>query len=216
MGLCAPYVPQNPAIVTGCPSTVTPVVYTPPGPTESSPVTQSSPTPTAPASLPCTTITYSSEVVEPATYSTGSSQGSPIPSSSCTKTIVTTVTVPQVQITTYTVTESGSTVQVPDLGYGTPTSAAPASSTPPAEAESTPPGVPALITDSSPSPPLPSVTSTSTLVVEPVYGSSGFATSAAATSVPSGVETYQGAGSRSAAGGLLIVAMGMVGFLYIL
>jgi hypothetical protein len=200
IGLCAAYIPENPAIVTGCPSTVTPAVYTPPAPTKSSPITDASPPPTAPASVPCTTITYSSEVIVPATYSTGSSQGSEIPSSSCTSTIVTTVTVPQVQITTLTVTESGSTVTKPELGYGTPTT--PQSTAPPAQ--------PPLTTDSGPAPAPPYVTSTSTLEVAPPYVSSGFVTSQAPTAAPTGIEVYQGTGSKGAIGGMLAVAVGAI------
>ena len=45
---------------------------------------------------PCTTITYSSPVVVPGTYTTGVSSGFTIPGSSYTTTLVTTVTVPEV------------------------------------------------------------------------------------------------------------------------
>ena len=46
---------------------------------------------------PCTTITYSSSVVVPATYTTGVSAGFTITGSSYTTKLVTTVTVPQVR-----------------------------------------------------------------------------------------------------------------------
>ncbi|USW55096.1 Putative extracellular membrane protein, CFEM [Septoria linicola] len=178
MGLCAKYVPENPAIITGCPSTITPATkYNTPASTPNSPVTEQPPASTGtkvtrystiistitscgsdvkdcPAAstylqsstqavattfdafgtspspnVPCTTITYSSEITLPATYSTGESQGATVPSSSYTTSYVTTVTVPLVQITTYTVTESGSTRNVPGLGYETP-APAPSSSAP--------------------------------------------------------------------------------------
>lgn len=151
MGLCAPHIPSNPAIITACPSTVTPappaatpvesspVTTAPPAstPVESSPITtappaqtpvESSPITTAPPAgptAPCTTITYSSSVVVPATHSTGVSIGQTISGSSYTTNLVTTVTVPQVQLTTNTITVSGTASASVGLGAGAP-SAAPA------------------------------------------------------------------------------------------
>lgn len=52
---------------------------------------------------PMTTITYSSELVVPATYTAGESQGATIPNSKITSTIHRTLTVPQVQFITATV-----------------------------------------------------------------------------------------------------------------
>lgn len=220
IGICARYIPENPAIITACPSTITPATgYTVPSSTASSPAssgktvtqystiiatitscgsevkecpagsatiqTSTQPMTTtveskaiAPAGVPCTTITYSSTIVSPVTYSTGESQGSPIPSSSYTTSIITTVTVPQVQITTYTVTESGSTHETPGLGYETLPPVAPSSPTQPSSAES---------------PPAPYPTSS---VGSPVGGSakpSGFGTSYAEPSHT--LTPYTGAGA---------------------
>ncbi|KAF2210563.1 hypothetical protein CERZMDRAFT_113131 [Cercospora zeae-maydis SCOH1-5] len=158
MGICAKYVPENPAIITGCPSTITPATgYHPPTSTPESPI---SPTETGdskpPPAVPCTTITYSSELVIPATYSTGESQGATIPSSSCTTQYITTVTVPQVQITTYTVTESGSTQDVPGLGYETPAPApSPTASSPAGYSSAPPPASYPITTASGPAPSVP-------------------------------------------------------------
>ena len=125
MGLCAPHVPNNPAIITACPSGVqpagTPAGYTP---SSAGPIT-SAPAPGKPA--PCTTITYSSSVVIPATFTTGVSSGLTCPGSSITTSLVTTVTVPQVAITTNTITTGGTTTQSVGLGAGSP---APAAATP--------------------------------------------------------------------------------------
>ncbi len=62
-GICAPYVPSNPAIITGCPSTVTPAA-TPTPYTSSSEVSpaSSSPVPSAPA-VPSTITYYSTQEV---------------------------------------------------------------------------------------------------------------------------------------------------------
>ncbi|KAK6005706.1 hypothetical protein QM012_007348 [Aureobasidium pullulans] len=70
-----------------------------PAVTESS---ETAPTTIAPAQ-PMTTITYSSELVVPATYTAGESQGAAIPNSKITSTIHKTLTVPQVQFITETV-----------------------------------------------------------------------------------------------------------------
>ena len=96
MGLCASHVSTNPAIITACPSTVTPgpspAGYTP---SSAGPITSA---PVPGKSAPCTTITYSSSVVVPATYTTGVSSGLTVPASSFTTTLITTVTVPQVSL----------------------------------------------------------------------------------------------------------------------
>ncbi|KAI4760549.1 hypothetical protein E4T52_07585 [Aureobasidium sp. EXF-3400] len=87
------------------------------------------PATTAPAVVPSTpvqpmtTITYSSELVVPATYTAGESQGATIPNSKTTSTIHRTLTVPQVQFITATV--SGK----PTVGLTYP-SAVPATTTP--------------------------------------------------------------------------------------
>ncbi|KAK3724094.1 hypothetical protein LTR37_001216 [Vermiconidia calcicola] len=177
MGLCAPHVPEKPAIITACPPTVTPTP-TPTGystvpsapvyssvssssgyavsssasapcygdkcegsssksipaygpssvPAPSVPVPTgytSAPVPSVPATsgippyspvtsappapeAPCTTITYSSVVTIPVTYTTGPSAGYTVPSSSYTTELITTVTVPQVYLTTYTAGGSAS------------------------------------------------------------------------------------------------------------
>ena len=112
-GICAPHVSANPGIITDVPKTIT-LVPTPatisspavtPAPAGASGVTagpiggQSTPAPAA-GYQPATTISYSATLTVPATYSTGVSAGSPIPSSSTTTVINTAVEVPQVQFTT--------------------------------------------------------------------------------------------------------------------
>ncbi|KAH0285402.1 hypothetical protein KCU62_g7566, partial [Aureobasidium sp. EXF-3399] len=72
---------------------------------------------------PMTTITYSSELVVPATYTAGESQGATIPESKITSTIHRTLTVPQVQFITATVGGK------PTVGLTYP-SAVPATTTP--------------------------------------------------------------------------------------
>ena len=156
MGICAAHVPSNPAIITACPSTVTPVPSVPAYPQDSSspavtypPVTsasEGSPVPSGypsqppkPAGTPpCTTITFSSDCTVPATYSTGPSQGYTQPGSSYTTKIVTTVTVPQVQFTTATVTVGGVPTSSVTIVAGTPSNA-PAETTPPAYGSSAAP-----------------------------------------------------------------------------
>jgi hypothetical protein len=155
--------------------------------------------------LPCTTITYSSTFVVPATYPTGESQGATIPSSSYTTSLVTTVTVPQVQITTYTVTEGGSTHEAPGLGYQPPAPSSPAGS---GFAPSAPVSAPA---------PYP----TSATPASPIGGSSspaGFGTTYVPPSSPSSssIVPYTGAGatlSRCGAAGVLFSAFVMGFFL---
>ncbi|KAK4495795.1 hypothetical protein PRZ48_013063 [Zasmidium cellare] len=256
MGLCAPYVPQNPAIITACPSSVTPAasysyspqtspapsspasspegqtitlystkeetitscapevtncpakthttsyaigttVTTAPASTEISPI-GSSPAPTAPASVPCTTITYSTVYPVPATYTTGSSVGATIPSSSITTSLLTTVTVPQVQITTYTVTSGGSTTTQPGLGYGSPSPVVgPTGAAPSAPAPAPYP------TTSVPGP------------VGPIGGSTGLGTTYLPTPSPSSspITPYTGAGAKISGSGFLAVVLGAVAVL---
>ncbi|SMR46981.1 unnamed protein product [Zymoseptoria tritici ST99CH_3D1] len=200
VGLCAPYIPSNPAIITGCPSSVMPAVYTPPAlpppPSEASPVTTQPAT--QPAPPPCTTITYSSEVVIHATDSASAS--------AITTTILTTITVPKVILTTYTVTESGSTVTVPDLGYGTPPPVSPTVSS-----EQAP-----LLTDTHSAPAPPYVTSTSTLIIPGVGSSLKTETSAKATGTAP--VAYQGSGvrAREVAGVMVVIIVGGLGWAIVL
>ncbi|GIZ37325.1 hypothetical protein CKM354_000077500 [Cercospora kikuchii] len=257
MGLCAKYVPENPAIITGCPSTITPATgYHTPTSTPDSPVSEQPPSysgktvteystivatitscgpevkdcpaasthlqtstqPVAtsvetspettgdskpPPAVPCTTITYSSELVIPATYSTGESQGATIPSSSCTTQYVTTVTVPQVQITTYTVTESGSTHDVPGLGYETPPPAPSSTEVSPEGSTSAPPP-PASYPITTDSGPAPSV---------PVYGGSSIGTTYIPTQ-PTGhiPQPYTGGAGQKVASGTFLLSIILVAF----
>ncbi|KAK4620395.1 hypothetical protein CLAFUW4_11578 [Fulvia fulva] len=265
MGICAPYIPENPAVITACPSTVTPAAtfsYAPISSIEGSPVESSAPasspktvtlystqintvtscgpevtncpaatqtssyaiattisTPEAPlttapassstegspvnsspavtpaASIPCTTITYSTEYPVPVTYTTGENQGNTIPSSSTTSTIITTVTVPQVQMTTYTVTQGSSTQEQPGLGYGTPV--APVTSAPGYTSAPTAPAAAPYPTTSAPGP------------VGPVGGggaSSGFGT----TYVPApsnSITPYEGAGGKVSISGVAFMVV---------
>ncbi|PMD30863.1 hypothetical protein L207DRAFT_592230 [Hyaloscypha variabilis F] len=84
-GICAPYIPSNPALVT-CASSVTATV------------TQS---------YPVTTITVSQIITVPCTQSTGVSAGYTIASSFTTTVLSTQVTVPQVVFTTVGTTSGG-------------------------------------------------------------------------------------------------------------
>lgn len=101
------------------------------------PYTSEVPAATSPATSPAgpsTTITYSSSVQVPCTYSTGESYGQEIPGSSTYATIDTTITVPQVVFVTSTITAAGSTNTISvGLAAGTPP-AAPAYPTPTADA----------------------------------------------------------------------------------
>jgi hypothetical protein len=101
------------------------------------PYTSEVPAATSPATAPAgpsTTITYCSSIQVPATYSTGESYGQEIPGSSTYATIDTTITVPQVQFVTSTITVPGSTGIVSvGLAAGSPP-AAPAYPTPTADA----------------------------------------------------------------------------------
>jgi hypothetical protein len=101
------------------------------------PYTSEVPAATSPATAPAgpsTTITYCSSIQVPATYSTGESYGQEIPGSSTYATIDTTITVPQVQFVTSTITVPGSTGTISvGLAAGSPP-AAPAYPTPTADA----------------------------------------------------------------------------------
>lgn len=118
-----------------------PISEAPPAPTGEAPLpytsevpAATSPAPTAPAATgPSTTITYSSSVEVPATYSTGESLGMEIPDSKTYITIDTTITVPQVIFTTSTISVPGAepTTSV-GLAAGSP-SDAPAYPTPTAD-----------------------------------------------------------------------------------
>ncbi|KAH8793692.1 adhesin protein Mad1 [Hyaloscypha sp. PMI_1271] len=90
-GICAPYIPSNPAIVT-CASSVTATV--------------------SQTAVPVTTITVQTTAVVPCTETTGVSSGYPIPSSYTTATISTVVTVPQVVFATVGGTSSADAVLV--------------------------------------------------------------------------------------------------------
>ncbi|KAK6440089.1 hypothetical protein LTR95_003694 [Oleoguttula sp. CCFEE 5521] len=221
-GICAPYVPENPAIITACPSSVTsvgvPATTYPPSSSEASPVTTSavvetssaaettsalppayapgtsstevSPitattsmapsdtctTSTTPASSApdststttlITTLTYSSTITIPCTYTTGESLGFTIPSSSTTTLLETTITVPQVQFITSTVTVPGATTTMSvGLAAGSP-SAAPAYTT-----------TVATTTAGATAAPVQGTTTSTAVVVS--YPTSGFGTSVAA------------------------------------
>jgi hypothetical protein len=86
------------AVGTTTEAPVVPVITT----SEVAPAT-TTPAVVASSSQPMTTITYSSELVVPATYTAGESQGATIPNSKTTSTIHRTLTVPQVQFITATV-----------------------------------------------------------------------------------------------------------------
>ncbi|MBE7179624.1 MAG: hypothetical protein INR71_00150 [Terriglobus roseus] len=94
-------------------------MHTPP-PVETTPA---SPVVPAQPTTPCTTLTISKTFTVPATYTTGESYGATIPSSSCPTTIISTITVPQVVITS---TQGGPG----GLAYGSTPAPAPAESTP--------------------------------------------------------------------------------------
>lgn len=103
VGLCAQYIAVNPAIVTSYPSTYQ----------RELPLSPSSPARFADKTLKTnesyTTITFSSALEIPATWSTGVSAGLPIAGSSYTTKILTTMTVPQLRLATSTVTMTGLT-----------------------------------------------------------------------------------------------------------
>ncbi|OQO01431.1 hypothetical protein B0A48_12986 [Cryoendolithus antarcticus] len=228
-GICAPYVPENPAIITACPSSVTPTglpasTYPPPSSeaspvttsaavetsnaaettssaappayapgtssTEVSPITATTPmaptdtcttstTPTASAATDTTstttlitTLTYSSTITIPCTYTTGESLGFTIPSSSTTTLLQTTITVPQLQFITSTITVPGTTATISvGLAAGSP-SAAPAYTT-----------MVATTTAGATAAPVQGTTTSTAVVVS--YPTSGFGTSVAAGMQPS-------------------------------
>ncbi|KAL9529580.1 Adhesion cell surface protein [Sphaerulina musiva] len=154
---------------------------------------------TSPPSIPCTTITFSSTWMVPATYSTGTNAGSPIPSSSSTTTYITTLTVPRVHMTTYTVTESGgSTHNVPGLGYQVPASATDVSPVEASASSSTAAGA-ANVT-----PPAPYAAPSNG---SPAGGSSIGTTYVPAATPTSSITPYLGAGQKVQTGGLCGVVM---------
>jgi len=96
-GICANYIPSNPAIVT-CASSVSATV--------------------SQTAIPVTTVQVYTTVAVPCTESTGVSAGFTIPSSYITTTISTQVVVPQVVFTTYA---TGSSTGAAVLVTGAPT-----------------------------------------------------------------------------------------------
>jgi len=130
-GICAPHVSQNPGIITNVPKTITlvPTPATTPGPVGSE--TQASgpvnPADSTSYTTSRTTISISKTVTIAATYSTGVSSGSDIPSSSITSILNTAVTVPQVYITNANSGIGASGAPSAGLVAGTP---APAAATP--------------------------------------------------------------------------------------
>jgi hypothetical protein len=116
-GICAPYVPSNPAIITGASSVATTAGVT------------------APASIPVTTIQVLTTLTVPCSQTAGPSIGSIIPSSSTTTVLSTAVTVPQVVFSTAppASANAGATAAPagPALVVGTPP-AVPAGATAPA------------------------------------------------------------------------------------
>jgi len=157
-GICAPHVSQNPGIITNVPKTITlvPTPATTPAPvgtqSPASGIVSPAPAPVGtqtPASGPVspapstsyttsrTTISISQTVTVAATYSTGVSSGSPIPSSSITSILNTAVTVPQVYITSANSGIGASGAPSAGLVAGTP---APAAATPTGPVRNGPPG----------------------------------------------------------------------------
>jgi len=129
---------------------------------------------------PSTIITYSSSIEVPATYSTGESLGQNIPESSIYVTIDTTITVPQVQFVTSTISVPGSTSTI-SVGLA--------------------PGPPSEV----PAYPTPTHTADS---VGGAASSSGFGTSYVPTSTDSPITPYEGGASvaRTGFAGLAIGA----------
>jgi hypothetical protein len=147
---------------------------------------------TAPAG-PSTTITYSSSVQVPCTYSTGESYGQEIPGSSTYATIDTTITVPQVVFVTSTITAAGSTNTISvGLAAGSP---------PAAPAYTTPTAAPAY----------PTTTPTADAVggSPKPSGSSGFGTSYVPSPTGMPVAPYEGGASvaRTSIAGLAVCAV---------
>ncbi|CAG8974550.1 hypothetical protein HYALB_00005823 [Hymenoscyphus albidus] len=89
-GICAPHIPQNPAIVIGAPPA-------PPAPESPAPVLSNpGPITTQPPSVPVTTIDIVSTITVPCIETTGPLAGYPIPSLTTTTLLSTVLTVPQV------------------------------------------------------------------------------------------------------------------------
>ncbi|KAK5734428.1 hypothetical protein LTR17_008929 [Elasticomyces elasticus] len=150
-----------------------------------------SPESTPAPSCPVTTLTYSSPVTIPATYSTGVSSGLTVANSSITTSLVTTVTVPQVVFTTQTVTANGQTSTLTGLAAGGPSSAAATPTVGPVGA----------------SPPAYATTMASS------FGTS-FAPSATGTGSP--IQPYTGAGAMLSGASFAGLAMGAVAALFVL
>ncbi|KAH7138935.1 hypothetical protein B0J11DRAFT_29102 [Dendryphion nanum] len=98
IGICAPQVPQNPGLITNCPSNI-PLNPTSPAtptgaPSGSAPAVTPAPSGGAPPAGPVTQITYKTTVTVPC--------GCGVPGSSIVSTISTAITVPQVVFTTNT------------------------------------------------------------------------------------------------------------------
>ncbi|CAG8959834.1 hypothetical protein HYFRA_00001742 [Hymenoscyphus fraxineus] len=128
-GICAPHIPQNPAIVIGCPpSPPAPELPSPPAPELPGPVLSTpGPITTQPPSVPVTTISIVSTVTIPCIETTGPLAGYPIPNITTTSLLSTVLTVPQVVFITPppptgTPGNSGATAPapVPVLVVGTP------------------------------------------------------------------------------------------------
>ncbi|KAK4893829.1 hypothetical protein LTR27_007855 [Elasticomyces elasticus] len=156
---------------------------------DSSAATSPESTPAPPC--PVTTLTYSSPVTIPATYSTGVSSGLTVANSSITTSLVTTVTVPQVVFTTQTVTANGQTSTLTGLAAGGPSSAAATPTVGPVGA----------------SPPAYATTMASS------FGTS-FAPSATGTGSP--IQPYTGAGVKLSSASFAGLAMGAVAALFVL
>ena len=102
MGICADYVEDNPAIITACTASVT----TSQAGSAASSIAHTS-SKARDGTMAWTTIFISTILVVAATQSTGISAGFVIPGSSRTTDLMTTVSVPQVQFATATVTVTG-------------------------------------------------------------------------------------------------------------
>ncbi|RDL41593.1 uncharacterized protein BP5553_01572 [Venustampulla echinocandica] len=125
-GICAPYIPSNPAIVTGAPTG--PAVPTTAG-------TAAGEAPTAPPAIPQTTMTVVTTIQVPYTITEGESSGSIVPSSSVESVLSTTLTIPQVVFST--VSTEGQTTPVPELVAGTPAAVAAAATNAPVAPKTT-------------------------------------------------------------------------------
>ena len=163
-------------------------------------------------SCPVTTLTYSSPVTIPATHSTGISSGLTIFASSITTSLVTTVTVPQVQFTTSTITVNGQTSKVTGLAAGAPSSVA---ATPTAGA------IGASVSSSAAVTPAAGAAGTSAAAALPGYATTAgasfgtsFAPSATRAS-SSSVLPYTGAGVKLSGGSFAGLAVGAVVVLFL-